>query len=477
MPFNALDAALGMAWAIQPEMLSTILEIAGRNNPDPQTIATQLGRPLENTRRVEMRGNVAVIPVVGPIFRRANLFTEVSGATSIEMLAQDLQKALDDPNVASILINIDSPGGEANGTGEMARLLVEARKRKPVHGYVGGVGASGAYWLASAADSLTVAPEALLGSIGIVMGFRKGDGASVEIVSSRAPHKRPDIETEEGRGSVLKTLDQLESEFINAVARNRSVTPTTVAEDFGQGGMMSGRQAVKAGMADGLGSFEAVVRKLQKGGMPRREASALAGAYDLTLSEETASDEGATAPVSAADAATEESNMETVSAAVHAAVVAERDTAQAEVVRLKPLEARAQQAEKDRSAAEAMAEIGKQAVSDQKARYLDAKLKVGAETTEAKEIAEMLEANGNYARLKQLADEAEAQVIAEVPAGTRANVREAQAPPAGGTLTANQERLLRSEAARKGIPYEKARAEFVAVQEAREARIIHVLPA
>ena len=70
-----------------------------------------MGRDMKNTYAVSTRGGVAVIPVTGPLFRHANLLTAVCGATSYELLAQDFNKALNDPNISAILFDVDSPGG------------------------------------------------------------------------------------------------------------------------------------------------------------------------------------------------------------------------------------------------------------------------------------------------------------------------------------------------------------------------------
>ncbi|KEZ65412.1 hypothetical protein C5I_0136090, partial [Pseudomonas syringae pv. syringae FF5] len=111
-----------------------------------------------------VRNGVAIIPVVGPVFRYANLFTEISGATSTQVLATDLQSALDDPSIKSIILNIDSPGGVAAGINELADQIHAGRARKRIVAYVGGTGASAAYWLASAASEIVIDETALLGS-------------------------------------------------------------------------------------------------------------------------------------------------------------------------------------------------------------------------------------------------------------------------------------------------------------------------
>lgn len=107
-------------WAITPEMLSTMISIAHQTNKSPEAIAKEMGRDMKNTYAVSTRGGVAVIPVTGPLFRHANLLTAVCGATSYELLAQDFNKALNDPNISAILFDVDSPGGEVNGCSELA---------------------------------------------------------------------------------------------------------------------------------------------------------------------------------------------------------------------------------------------------------------------------------------------------------------------------------------------------------------------
>lgn len=258
---NAFEVALDTAWAMQQEALSLLLRIAAREG-DPEAVATKLGARLENSRKVTLRDGVAVIPVTGPIFRRANLFTEISGATSVEMLALDLQRAVENEGARAILLDIDSPGGQATGIGELAGLIAAACKRKPVLCYTGGMAASAGYWLAAACDSITVAPTALVGSIGVAGAVRRGNSDEVEFVSSQSPKKRPDVDTEDGRAEIQRVIDDMAAVFVADVAKYRGVSQTTVLNDFGQGGILVGRAAVRAGMADRIGSYESLMRRL-----------------------------------------------------------------------------------------------------------------------------------------------------------------------------------------------------------------------
>ena len=111
-------------WLITSRALeSMILRFEAATTPDLEAVATKLGRPLENTgNRVEQRGSVAIIDVNGPIFRYANLFSSISGATSVEMLAQDFELAMNNPGIDHILLRIDSAGGEAGSKIDRSRI-------------------------------------------------------------------------------------------------------------------------------------------------------------------------------------------------------------------------------------------------------------------------------------------------------------------------------------------------------------------
>ncbi len=165
---RAFELAASRPWLMLPDALDSLMAIADRQG-DPEALEARLGRPLENTRVVSMRDGIAIIPVTGPIMRYANMFTRISGATSTQELATDLQAALDNPQVKGIILNVDSPGGEANGINELGDMVYAARGKKPIKAYGGGTVASASYWIGSSADELIIDDTALLGSIGGVV--------------------------------------------------------------------------------------------------------------------------------------------------------------------------------------------------------------------------------------------------------------------------------------------------------------------
>lgn len=286
---RALELALSMPWAITEDYLRTIVNVAARTEVFPDAIAFREGEPVGN-RDVSMRdGGIAVIPVTGPIFRRANLFMRFSGGTSTELLALDIGAALRDPGVQAIVLEVDSPGGEANGTAEVAEMIYRARAEKPVYAFVGDLGASGAYWLASAATRVITSPTGLLGSIGVRTAFlddrealEKRGLREIEIVSSQSPNKAADPTTDRGRAEIQRVIDDLADVFVGAVARNRGVERSAVIERFGRGGLLVGQLAVDAGLADEVATFEEMLEGIRN---PER-----AGAGRPTIQEETMSE-------------------------------------------------------------------------------------------------------------------------------------------------------------------------------------------
>ncbi len=265
----------GAPWLITEGGLKTIINIASRDSffsdVRKDALEARNGTPLKNARAAYMRGSVCVIPVVGPLIRHADMFSDISGATSYAALRKDLQTALDDDNVAAILFNIDSPGGEANGCFELADAIFNAREKKPIRAYVGGMGASAAYAIACACEDITTAASAEIGSIGVRAGYLDDSKAMESIglkewtfVSSQSPHKAFDVNVEDDRARLQVVLDDLAQVFVDLVARGRDVSVDTVLEKFGQGDVMVGARAVAAGLADQLGDFESLVAAMDQ---------------------------------------------------------------------------------------------------------------------------------------------------------------------------------------------------------------------
>lgn len=298
------DAALTANWAMEEGALRQVMEIAARETQiTPQMLEAYRGQELERSERATRRGNVAVIDVAGPLFKRANLMTTFCGATAYETLRRDLQAAMDNASIRSILLNIHSPGGEAAGVAELATAINEVRGKKPIVTYAGDQAASAAFWLGTASDEFIIGPTAALGSMGVVAGYRDTsaqDAArgikTIEFVSSQSPYKRVDINTQEGRDRVQARVDAMAAVFVETVAKYRGVSVEHALEHFGQGDVLIGKAAVDAGMADGVATFEQVLASLSRGESPKASyAFNPAATGQANVEEEMKDETGATA--------------------------------------------------------------------------------------------------------------------------------------------------------------------------------------
>ncbi len=254
-------------WAITEEAMETICDIADRLNDEEgfiNAIQRREGERLATPGAATVVNGVAVIPVTGPMFRRANLMTAISGATSTEILAKTIGEALADPAVNSIVLDVDSPGGEVNGSHELSELIFSARDEKPLTAFVSNRAESAALWVATAAAEVVASPTSRIGSLGAVLGvveFKgRGDARRLEMVSSQSPKKRLDPFSIEGQADLQSQVDAIGAVFVKDVARNRGVDEETALADFGQGATFVGEAAFEAGLVDRIGTLESVIQ-------------------------------------------------------------------------------------------------------------------------------------------------------------------------------------------------------------------------
>lgn len=284
---------IAQKWAITPSALEAILGIVQRSDISVEDIsramhgnewerytsldATKISKLslegqqyplLEGSRMTSQVKNVAILPVVGPIIPRASMFSRMSGSSSVDVLANEFNIAMASDEVDTIILNMDSPGGEITGIAEFSNMIYEARSTKKIVAYVYGMAASAGYWIASAASEIVASPTSESGSIGVVAVYSSSREADekkgikrIEIVSSQSPNKRPDIESNSGMSQIQKVVDDMANVFVASVARNRGLEPINVIEGYGRGGMFVGSVSIEAGLTDRLGSLEALIRE------------------------------------------------------------------------------------------------------------------------------------------------------------------------------------------------------------------------
>lgn len=209
----------------------------------------------DTPRNMKIAGNVAEINVSGVLVRSMDVLLWIFGVgqTTYESIIAGLAQADADPNVKSIVLSIDSPGGQADGLFEAFAALESTRKPISVRS---NYAASAAYGLAAVAGKITATnPAATFGSVGVVASFLR-DEDMIDITSTEAPDKRPDPSTEEGKAVIREYLDAIHDLFADAIARGRSratgrdVSAADVNEEFGRGAVLLAAESKRRGMID-----------------------------------------------------------------------------------------------------------------------------------------------------------------------------------------------------------------------------------
>ncbi len=206
---------------------------------------------------------IAVIPIHGTLVRRTLGLEAESGLTSYEAIATALDSALASPDIAGVLLDIDSPGGEAAGVFDLADRIAAARALKPVWALANEMAFSAAYALASGASKLWVTRMGGVGSIGVlamhvdqsVRDAREGFHYTTVFAGKRKDDLNPHQPiTSEGLAFLQTEVERLYAMFVETVAKHRLLDPEAV--EATEAALYFGGDAVKAGLADAGGSFD-----------------------------------------------------------------------------------------------------------------------------------------------------------------------------------------------------------------------------
>lgn len=269
-------------WCIRPEKMAEIRNLyqAHMRGPkiDWQGMEARIGLPIsgkpDEPELYQLMNGVAVIPVKGVLTKGMSFFSFLFGGASMKQIGIALQAAIDDPLAKSILLDIDSPGGTVDGTEELAQAIYDARGQgKKIIAYTDGTLASGAYWIASAADEIYISGDTVMvGSVGVVathVDQSKADEAYGEkwteitagkykrIASAHAPL------SDAGASYIQDQVDYLYANFVETVARNRGVSQEE-ALAMAEGKIFIGKQAIEVGLVDGVEAFSDLINSLKE---------------------------------------------------------------------------------------------------------------------------------------------------------------------------------------------------------------------
>lgn len=257
-------------WAITMESYENMRAIYAAHMRSPkvdiEAFENRTGVSLATPRAdYQVDRGVAVIYIDGLLAPKANLLTRVCGATSAQWVTGQINAAIADSFVKSIVLAIDSPGGAISGTPELAQVVFDASRKKPVVAYSDAMLLSAAYWVGSAANAVYISgPTVQVGSIGVVATHRYDPASSLgmtEIVAGRYKRISTSLAplSADGAAYMQDQVNHLYGVFVNAVAVYRGVTPDVVNQNMAEGRTFIGQQAIDAGLVDEIRPLGALV--------------------------------------------------------------------------------------------------------------------------------------------------------------------------------------------------------------------------
>ncbi len=202
---------------------------------------------------------IGVIPIEGAI-------------TDPEPIVTHLVNFRKNRRIKAIILRINSPGGGVGPAQEIYREVRKTIKTKKVITSMGGLAASGGYYIASATNKIVANPGTITGSISVIMEFiqiedlLKKVGVGLEVLKSGefkdigSPHRKM---SEREKELIKDLISDIQKQFVNAVARGRHLSVEKVQE-IADGRIFSGAQAKELGLVDLLGNFQDAVDLAKK---------------------------------------------------------------------------------------------------------------------------------------------------------------------------------------------------------------------
>lgn len=211
--------------------------------------------------KMDVQDGVAIIPIAGVIGKGLSAIEKSCGACGIEDIAANLAEAATSPEVRSILLHFDSPGGAVTGVPELANVIAAVSAQRPVVAYTDGQMCSAAYWLGAGARAIYASDSAEVGSIGVYMPWvdqtkaYEAEGYKVEVIKNKGGTFKgmgvPGTSlTDDQRAHLQDRVDQIFGMFTGHVTRSRSVKADAL-----RGQSFLAAEAKQVGLVDRIGSL------------------------------------------------------------------------------------------------------------------------------------------------------------------------------------------------------------------------------
>jgi len=214
---------------------------------------------------------IGIMPLYGPIHSSSSRIKHMINA---DLVIDQLNKLKSDPNLKALILRINSPGGAVGSSQEIYHALLNFKKETeiPVIVSFSDIGASGAYYLAMAADTIFANEGSLIGSIGVILqhydivGLAEKIGVQAHTYKS-GPHKdilsmwrKPELGDQKIIDDMIRDIH---SQFVAALMKSRSLSKAE-AKKLSDGRIFSGRKALEVRLIDRLGGLDAATRYAQE---------------------------------------------------------------------------------------------------------------------------------------------------------------------------------------------------------------------
>jgi len=244
----------------------------------------------DQSRLLSVTEGVGTVKVHGSLTSTDSPWNALFGMTSYNEIRNGIIEAIENEDVTRIILDVDTPGGDAKGVSDLSDFITVARQHKSIDSFISGSAFSAGYWIASATDKLYGPKMSESGSIGVIavlMNYSKAmKDAGYEVTVFRGgkykalgnPYEKL---TDTAKKIYQKKIDAMEGFFLDAVSENRSIPRNKVKSQVGEGLTFFAEESVQNGLMDEVITFDQFFNRLIK-----QSQTSSAGGRTI-LSEET----------------------------------------------------------------------------------------------------------------------------------------------------------------------------------------------